>query len=667
MRISSVVVNNYRSLRQLTLDVDDYTALVGANGAGKSSLLYALQWFYQGGALEPEDIHDFVEPATPEADWTVDERASRTVSVTVTFEGLSSRDRAKLKEYGRGTSVTFRKTWTLGQQKPKVVGNALQGPGFAEVRAMRLVGEFRPGYKALRDAHSDLADLGSSPSKEAVSEELARWESLPANTRSLVELSDQDASHMFGIDGPNVITKCSRLILVPAAAEIANQVGNSGKGSTLGDLIGTVMANAGASARAMWLTKYAAEIEELNLTVKASVEASTVVQADRINSRLSDLIPNALVQFVPSVPEFAPKGEAAVSTNVTIDGVTNDVSKQGHGVQRAIMIAMLQSLVPDVALITSEHSTHDGESAEDAEARLADELADLPALIVCIEEPEIYQHPVRARAFARVLAALSEQAGVQVLLATHSPYFLRPAQFESLRRVCLVGGQSSVDRTSVADVAIAAGVGEGAVLKIIQKRLPTAFSEGFFSDVVVLVEGDTDQAVLEALGEKLGTPFDSEGISVLEVSSKESLSIPFALLRGLNIPTYVVFDSDWLGASRKNLNDAAKQAQSHASHKQSTERILGWLPPAAAIHGSLPFQFGDPTTIASHYCVWNDDIEEELGNWPSFIAALTSDGGALRQKDVLAYRSAVIDADLADLPPSLKAAVEAIIAFRSVS
>ena len=41
---------------------------------------------------------------------------------------------------------------------------------------------------------------------------------------------------------------------------------------------------------------------------------------------------------------------------------------------------------------------------------------DLPALIICIEEPEIYQHPIRARSFARVLVELSKKEKVQVFL-----------------------------------------------------------------------------------------------------------------------------------------------------------------------------------------------------------------------------------------------------------
>ncbi|MBK7322591.1 MAG: AAA family ATPase [Candidatus Microthrix sp.] len=34
-------------MKDFEVQIDDYTALVGANGTGKSYLLYALEWFYE--------------------------------------------------------------------------------------------------------------------------------------------------------------------------------------------------------------------------------------------------------------------------------------------------------------------------------------------------------------------------------------------------------------------------------------------------------------------------------------------------------------------------------------------------------------------------------------------------------------------------------------------
>jgi len=658
MKITNVSVRNYRSLKNVDVAIDDYTAFVGANGSGKSSLLYALDWFFNGTALSLSDFSDYKEGETdPE---------SCEIEVAVTFGELSARDKERLKQYGRGASAHFRRTWSANQVKDKVVGNALQGPGFAEVRQFTKVGDFRPAYKALRVALTELPDLGASPSREEVHAALAEWESDDAHVASLTAIDNDDANHMFGINGSNVIKECVQLVIIPAATDITSQVGVTGSGSTLGKLIGAFMTNAGSAARAQWLEDNSDKVADLNRMVKEGVEASTTLQAGRINARLASFVPNTSLQFRPEVPEWAPRNDATVSTDITINGITNDVSRQGHGIQRAVMIAMFESLVPDADLMTGTHEQQEEESEQEADARLATELANLPTIIVCIEEPEIYQHPIRARSFARILAELSAQDQAQVLLATHSPYFVRPSQFSSLRRFSLDStGGTMVVSTTTAGVAIAAACPETQVSKIVDKRLPTAFSEGFFGDAVIAVEGDTDRAVIEALAEKMSLPLDDKGISVLDMSGKEGLRIPFELLHLLKIPTFVVVDADCGGGPRKHPADSAKAATATASHRASTQKVVDWLHSPSVVHeGSSPYVFGAPTVITDKFVIWKEDVEEELLNWPSFMTALTSNGGALRSsKDLLAYRTAVIDADLADIPSTLRRAVETMASF----
>lgn len=620
MKISHVKIKNYRSLKDLDLKVDDYTALIGSNGSGKSSVLYALSWFFTGKGLEQTDIHGVKGEATSD-----EPPGSSAVSVSVSFSDLTDADRSRLLEYGRGQTVTFTRSWSDSDGKTKVVGNALAGPGFAQVRQQKLIKDLRGSYAALREGGLDLPDLGAQGPKESILQALVDWEDDPKHG-SLLELVDgADANHMFGINGANVINDCVRIVLVPAATDISSQVGETGKGSTLADLIGGLMANAGAAARSEWQVKNAKQIEELNAAVKASVEQSTGLQAKRINTRLASLIPTARVEFTPTVPDWSPKGEASVLTNVSIDGLTNDVSRQGHGVQRAVMIAMFQSLVPDAELMSASHEQQEGETDDEAQLRLAEELAKLPCLVVAIEEPEIYQHPIRARSFARVLAELSAQFNVQVLVATHSPYFVRPDQFESLRRFTLVKGVSGVNNTTLSKLAAAADCDEARAQKTIQLNLPTAFSEGFFADCVVLVEGETDKVILESLAELMNSPLDGLGISVLDMSSKDAIQVPFAMLsKELGVPAYVMVDGDALGADRKHHSDPAKAGNARNSHKKSTDTICGWLPDGTARHGTLPYSFGSPTVVTDRYTIWEDDIEEELANGRRSSLSFTS-------------------------------------------
>ncbi|MBU2603934.1 MAG: ATP-dependent endonuclease [Actinobacteria bacterium] len=672
MRIARIEISNFRSIKHIAIHVEPYTALIGTNGAGKSAVLYALDWFFRGGPLEVSDVHRSVDAKSGE---TIEPAAETVVEVAVIFTDLSPRDRERLERYGRGDDATFKRSWSLSAEKDKIVGNALQGPGFADIRVMSKVGEFRPAYKTLRATMPELPDLGVSPSKDQVVDALVDWENDTVNSAKLISLDADDASHMFGFTGSSVIRQCVQMVLVPAATDISDQVNGVGKGSTLNDLIGTLMNTATTKAKAEWKEKHSDAIAELATSMSTSVLNSAGLQSDRVNDKLKSLVPNSLVEFTATVPDWTPTPSAIVRTDVTIDGLRNDVSRQGHGVQRAVLIAMLHALVPDEALVKAGHEPLEGEDEDEAAERLKAALSDLPHTLICIEEPEIYQHPIRARAFARVLSELSNSQNVQIIMATHSPYFTRPEQFGGVRRFCLSGCETLTCAASLSDVAKVAKCSEDQVEKIVQKRLPTTFAEGFFADAAVLLEGDTDVAVLTAIAEKMGKPFDTVGVCLIDVSGKTAIAVPHAIMTQLGVPVYVVCDSDYLNAELKypqsqdaeKPNNKTNREMAHGSHQSATEKVVSWLSDDAAVSGNVPYGFGDPSVTSGRYTIWNNDIESELQSWPSFIAALASGGFSLRCKNVLAYRAAVIDAELDDMPASLGAAVDAIGSFFNAS
>ena len=55
MIIKSLEVKNFRSIRNSRLDCDTLTAIVGRNGAGKSSFLKAIDIFYDISATITEE------------------------------------------------------------------------------------------------------------------------------------------------------------------------------------------------------------------------------------------------------------------------------------------------------------------------------------------------------------------------------------------------------------------------------------------------------------------------------------------------------------------------------------------------------------------------------------------------------------------------------------
>ncbi len=660
MRISHVRISNYRCLKNIDLDLDSYTTLIGANGTGKSSVLYALDWFFNGSHMDDNDVHagprdDREELGAPDPNGAI---TPARIEVEVTFDQVDDSDRQELGRYGRGETVRLRRSWQT-DGKDKLIGNSTQGPGFAAVRAATKIPEIRQGYNELR---KDLTELPAVTAKDDIMNALTSWENNPANVEKLVDVEDDDATHLFGFAGEDVLSKRFRLILVPAAVDIAAAIGTAGKGSVLSQLIGALTTEAVNAAKRDWETKHQEQLDELENTIRQSVEDATKGHIAKVNRHFSELVATGEVKFTGEPPAWSLRGEGTVRADVMVNGMETDVARQGHGVQRALMMAVLQTMVgvdaeisdSDDGIVVAEEIPHVG----DVPRRTP------PALLLCLEEPEIYQHPVRARHFARVLTRLSSEAGSQVLLATHSPYFVLPSQFASLRRFSADRGVAEVVSTSRGAIAAASGVDEARVLKCMEKEVPRTFSEGFFADAVVLVEGDTDRAVIETLAERLDKPLDARGIAVLSMDSKQNLRVPAAILGGIGVPVYVVADGDALGGKRKHPLDDEKAKEVAGSHKAATETLLNWLPKdVTKRHGEIPAAFEDPTAITSGWTLFHDDLEEELAGWTGFEAELKAAGGELREKNLAAYRSATYSSQLDALPEALRELVEALVAF----
>jgi putative ATP-dependent endonuclease of OLD family len=56
IKISNIIINNFRSIKHVRLDLDDYTILVGKNNCGKSNILHAINLAFNFSNVDREDI-----------------------------------------------------------------------------------------------------------------------------------------------------------------------------------------------------------------------------------------------------------------------------------------------------------------------------------------------------------------------------------------------------------------------------------------------------------------------------------------------------------------------------------------------------------------------------------------------------------------------------------
>jgi energy-coupling factor transporter ATP-binding protein EcfA2 len=168
----------------------------------------------------------------------------------------------------------------------------------------------------------------------------------------------------------------------------------------------------------------------------------------------------------------------------------------------------------------------------------------LPGYILLMDEPENALHPMAARAAQQHLYELANHADWQVLITTHSPYFINPladhttiARLERSR-----DGKSLSPKLYVADDATFSAQ-EKADLQALQ-LMDTSLSEIFFGSYPVLVEGDTEDAAFVAAAVKPKHAI-SKKVSIIRARGKAVLVPLIKMLHHFKANFGVIHDVDW--------------------------------------------------------------------------------------------------------------------------
>src|SRR6202162_466264 len=209
-------------------------------------------------------------------------------------------------------------------------------------------------------------------------------------------------------------------------------------------------------------------------------------------------------------------------------GFEGNLARFGHGFQRSFLLALLQEL-----------ATSDDKSA--------------PTLILGCEEPELYQHPPQARHLASVFEKLSEDNS-QIIVTTHSPYFVSGKNFEGVRMVRRgLDKRADIRQYSYAETAtrFAHVVGEplkkdSAILSKVHQALQPALNEMFFTQRLILVEGLEDRAYIHSwlVLSGLWEAYRRSGCHIVPTNGKSEMIRPAIIAQGLGIPVLAVVDAD---------------------------------------------------------------------------------------------------------------------------
>ncbi|MFS0695960.1 ATP-dependent nuclease [Streptomyces nitrosporeus] len=374
--------------------------------------------------------------------------------------------------------------------------------------------ELRRAYDQLKDSSPSLG-LPSAGSKEKALEAMHTWEL--ANRDRLTEAEVED-THFFGFAGQSKLSQLIDFVFVSADLR-AYEEADDQKATALGRILDHAVDRSQANEQLGEIDE-TAHLARLDVHAKVYGPVLDAVSA-ALSSEVSKFTTGREVVVTPTV--HAPR-PARTTFQVSIrDGAANtSVHRQGHGFQRALIIAALKYL---------------------ADCRRPNDS--MRTLCLAIEEPELFQHPPQARTFAKVLrelAATAPQGHTQVMYATHSPVFINPKGYHQIRRLCRAVGEehpaTEVWQATKEDLCRSL---DGLVdKKVIKSRtegtLGGALAEGFFAHAVVLVEGRGDEGVITGCAERLGLNLGAEGISIIEAHGKDNLMISDALFSALGVP-----------------------------------------------------------------------------------------------------------------------------------
>lgn len=160
----------------------------------------------------------------------------------------------------------------------------------------------------------------------------------------------------------------------------------------------------------------------------------------------------------------------------------------------------------------------------------------LDNLFLIFEEPELHLSPQRSREMYSLLIKLSE-IGVQIVMETHSSYFVGLKQYKS---ICLIKKIKN-------DIKVYQYTGKllnGDEIKNFNMNywINPDRGEMFFAKKVILVEGQTDKIALSYLAKKLG--IYNYNYSIVECGSKSIIPQFIKILNAYKIPYVAVYDKD---------------------------------------------------------------------------------------------------------------------------
>ena len=567
MKIKSISIKNFRSLKNVIIHSNDILALVGRNSSGKSNVIKALQVFFDGSTKLISE-NSFYNSQT-----------SNQIEILVKFHSLSDRDLNAFKNELIDDELTVgRRIHTDSNGKVKVTPilvTLVPEPEWLRQHAINQT-SIDSWWEKKEELKFGNLNFGESlgDSKPSVS----NWKHLAVEKH--LEYKDEINKVEDIIENATGLNARLReylpeFIYIPAVREVSDEA-KIQKTNPFGQIISSILNKVSIQEKELLNSTLASLSKQLNRSDLERLGAITEFENDlrELFGELYECDIELSIQ-IPRIEELFSKTQIFAD-----DGFRSPIEEKGHGMQRSMIFTILRAY----AKLSIDQTEPSGRS-----------------IIFGIEEPELYLHPSYQRLFMQLLRTISD-GDDQVMYSTQSSSFVSVGYFDEvclMRRYKKDGDFQSIptqlSMTSILD-DLKSRKKVDATPSSMREHYSNAFypdaSEGFFSDKVVIVEGPSEKYCLPIYARCLGFDFDKANIVIVHSDGKGQMDRLYRVFNGFKLPVYLLFDGD------KSSGDKAT--------REKTLELLELLGKSVSGISEVTDE------IASNYSVFSECIEETL-------------------------------------------------------
>lgn len=468
MFIAELHLNNFRSFGKTSqiVKVDNLTALIGANSAGKTGLIIALlRLFGQKNVDRTLVKTDFHIPSNTNS--TLAEEKNLFIEAKVVFPELENRNPEDID-----TVPEFIKHLVVEQS------------GKEPYLRIRLTGKWIQGTSPEGNIEQELHYVKVP---YGLVEEEGDLVKVPIHHKNLIQM-----------------------MYVPAMRNPTNQLKNA-SGTLLWRIFDGIKWPENLDTDIETLT---APIEDLFKGVEGIKNIQEILNTQWNKYHKDQRYSNSNLKFNSNTLEDFLKN-VEVLFNPSVDGNTIKVEELGDGLKSLFYITLVSSLL---------------------EIENKQEKKDKPLLnILAIEEPEnhISQHLLGR--VVRNLKEIAQKDNAQVILSSHNSSIVGKIEPEYIRHLQIENSGSIVNSITLP--------GEGNEAHTYIKEAVKAYPDLYFSKLVVLGEGDSEEIILPKLLSASDIFLDDFNISVVPLGGRH-VNHMWKLLNDLSIPHVTLLDLD---------------------------------------------------------------------------------------------------------------------------